>query len=131
MKQADFGDELVLGFSAVSSIELGKRLPGHEVLNRLKVKFGVSTDWILYGDKAESVPQNVHPSVPLVEESAPEPYATTPAQAELEKEIGVLRQKVESQEATINAQLITIETLKSANSDKERIIQLHERSADQ
>lgn len=47
--QSELGEKLGLGFGAISSFENGKNNPSIEIVEKLSIIFGVSTDYLITG----------------------------------------------------------------------------------
>ena len=53
LTQGEFAEILAIGQSMVSKLERGELLPSVEMLIRMRIHFGRSLDWIIFGDDAE------------------------------------------------------------------------------
>lgn len=62
-----FADDLRIGRDALSSYENGTRTMPWELMRTLKMRYGVSTDWLLHGDEA-SMPIDLMRRIRAVEQ---------------------------------------------------------------
>lgn len=71
-KQSDFADALGLGKNVYNPFEKGTRPLTLDVARRIRRRFGVSIDWLLFGDIGQ-------PNEPLALELGPNPNSEAPS----------------------------------------------------